>query len=421
MPGSTMSDDVLPNLNSSNPNANVNLPHQLSRQDLVDVDQQIKYLDGLIDQLRREKENSDSLLHDARDRIIELEAFCRVSKSFSDSAATRSAAAKMNPPPIFDGNREDVIPFISKCYLNFQAYPSSFSDERLKILFAASRLDGPPYAWFHPINERYNDPTQPNPPEAETFVAFAAKLRAIYGDPNLHENAERTLRSLRQTTTVAAYIQEFEKNRQYVEWNDRALRSNFYEGLFDNVKGHMIAGGVPDNLLALQDLATVIAARIEGHRHSKLQNSTQARPPGRTPDSKPTPAPQRPAWFLPSLSANRPPSTPITPSPLNSTPRANFPSHTADGTVPMELGSRGGRRGPLTDQEKQYRRANNLCGYCGGKGHSVFECPKGRPAGLRPWDSSLQTSSFNIDVTGSSPGTIDQSLYSPSENDHPQG
>jgi hypothetical protein len=381
------------------------------------VDEQIKYLDALIDRTRREKEESDGLLLDARNRIIELEAFCHASKSFS----SMSSAPKMNPPPMFNGNREDVISFISKCYLNFQANPSTFADERLKILFAASRLEGPPYAWFHPINERYNDPTQQNPPEAETFTAFAAKLRALYGDPNLHENAERTLRSLRQTTTVAAYIQEFEKNRQYVEWNDRALRSNFYEGLYDSVKGHMISGGVPDNLLELQELATRIAARMEGHKSSRLQNSTQTRLPGRTPDLKPTPTPQRPTWFLPSLAANRPPATPVTPSPMNPTPRANFPSHTADGTVPMELGSRGGRRGPLTNQEKQYRRTNNLCGYCGGQGHSVFNCPKGRPAGLRPWDSPLQTSSFNIDATGSLPGTAEQSLYSPSENDNPQG
>ena len=144
MPGSVMSEDPLP----LNPNPTPASPHARLDQ----VDEQIKFLDAMISQLRQDKEESDALLRDARTRIIELEASSRASKS-------HSSTPKMTPPPMFGGNREDVIPFLSKCDLNFQASPSSFSDERLKILYAASRLEGPPYAWFHPLNERYNDPT----------------------------------------------------------------------------------------------------------------------------------------------------------------------------------------------------------------------------------------------------------------------
>lgn len=32
-------------------------------------------------------------------------------------------------------------------------------------------------------------------------------------------------------------------------------------------------------------------------------------------------------------------------------------------------------RGKLTEEEKQYRKDNNLCLYCGGEGHSSFTCP----------------------------------------------
>ena len=40
------------------------------------------------------------------------------------------------------------------------------------------------------------------------------------------------------------------------------------------------------------------------------------------------------------------------------------------------------KRGPLSDKEKQYRRANNLCLYCGKPGHMAAECrakPNKRP------------------------------------------
>ncbi len=33
------------------------------------------------------------------------------------------------------------------------------------------------------------------------------------------------------------------------------------------------------------------------------------------------------------------------------------------------------RRGPLSDVEKQRRRANRLCLYCGGPGHIAIHCP----------------------------------------------
>ena len=33
------------------------------------------------------------------------------------------------------------------------------------------------------------------------------------------------------------------------------------------------------------------------------------------------------------------------------------------------------RRGPLFEEEKQRRRANRLCLYCGGPGHIAVNCP----------------------------------------------
>jgi 6-phosphogluconolactonase/glucosamine-6-phosphate isomerase/deaminase len=33
------------------------------------------------------------------------------------------------------------------------------------------------------------------------------------------------------------------------------------------------------------------------------------------------------------------------------------------------------RRGPLSEEEKQRRRANRLCLYCGGPGHIAMNCP----------------------------------------------
>ena len=49
---------------------------------------------------------------------------------------------------------------------------------------------------------------------------------------------------------------------------------------------------------------------------------------------------------------------------------------TSTGTHPGPMDLAASRhRGPLTDAEKAYRRANNLCSYCGKPGHYAAACP----------------------------------------------
>ena len=45
-----------------------------------------------------------------------------------------------------------------------------------------------------------------------------------------------------------------------------------------------------------------------------------------------------------------------------------------DSPTPMEIDMTR-RRGPLSDEEKQRRRANRMCLYCGGPGHIAIHCP----------------------------------------------
>ena len=45
-----------------------------------------------------------------------------------------------------------------------------------------------------------------------------------------------------------------------------------------------------------------------------------------------------------------------------------------NGPTPMEIDA-AHHRGPLSEAEKQRRRANRLCLYCGGPGHIAIHCP----------------------------------------------
>src|SRR5579859_6087231 len=86
----------------------------------------------------------------------------------------------------------------------------------------------------------------------------------------------------------------------------------------------------------------------------------------------------------------------------NPAPKLNFPTHTADGTVPMEINLCGGYR--LTQAERERRRLNNLCGYCGQPGHSAFNCPVVPPMKQPSPRHPQQHVVMNIDL--SDPSTI---------------
>src|SRR6202165_3843093 len=103
----------------------------------------------------------------------------------------------------------------------------------------------------------------PPPPELSSFETFKTDLRSLYGDPNLAASAEREICRLRQTSAVANYAAKFEEHRQYLEWNDAALRDQFYRGLKDEIKDELAPLGRPATLAKLKELATRLDSRLQ--------------------------------------------------------------------------------------------------------------------------------------------------------------
>jgi hypothetical protein len=99
-----------------------------------------------------------------------------------------------------------------------------------------------------------------SPLELETFETFATALTTIYGDPNLERTTEHKLHYFVQTGSVANYIAGFQSLRQFVQWNEGALYSHFYEGLKDPIKNQIVLQGF--TLAELQAFATRLDARM---------------------------------------------------------------------------------------------------------------------------------------------------------------
>jgi len=58
---------------------------------------------------------------------------------------------KLPDPSMFSGERKELLPFLTKCQLKFEGQPSRIPNERGKILYAGSRLEGPAFVWFQPL------------------------------------------------------------------------------------------------------------------------------------------------------------------------------------------------------------------------------------------------------------------------------
>lgn len=327
----------------------------------------------LLNRLAAQGTTIDELTHDLqtlRQRHATLE---RDHYTFATSSPKPYALEpKIPDPPMFNGDRKELLPFLTKCQLKFEGQPSRFQNERSKVLYAGTRLEGAAFNWFQPYIKLWpaDTPSELAPTDIRDWKSFQRSLTRVYGDPNLAATAERELRRLRQTTSVADYAAKFESHKQYLSWNDMAFRDQFYLNLKDDVKDEIAPLGKPETLHDLKELAIRLDSRLEERRREYRPTVAHSPAISRPPNPRPT------ATIATTPAVTTPASTTATNPP---TPALRTPSHTTDGTVPMELDATGVWR--LAASERERRRQHGLCGYCAGKGHITPNCPV-RPSGL---------------------------------------
>ena len=139
---------------------------------------------------------------------------------------------KIPDPPMFSGDKKELVQFLTKCRMKFEGQPSRFPGDRNKIIYVGIRSEGQAFNWFQLLMAIWppGTPTDSAPNELKSYEAFESALKELYGDPNQAATAERKFRSLKQLSSVAEYSSRFEAEWQYVKWNDPALRDQFYLG-----------------------------------------------------------------------------------------------------------------------------------------------------------------------------------------------
>lgn len=243
---------------------------------------------------------------------------------------------KLPLPSKFSGSRKDCRGFLNQLELVFAANPTRYSSGQVKINTVGALLDGKPLNWLNPYLEKRSE----YPEMFSDYTIFKTFFLQVWGEQERALVSEHKIRKLNQgKSSTAVYASDFKNLAADLEWNDAALISQFRAGLSNAVKNLMLSHDVPKSLDATILLAIKLDNRI-------FEQSL---------DSHPRP-------FLPTARYSNSPVHQPTP---------------ISGPIPMDLSTatlHSHKRGPLTTEEKEKRRKEGLCLYCGGNNHVVNQC-----------------------------------------------
>ncbi|CAD6915114.1 unnamed protein product [Tilletia caries] len=250
-------------------------------------------------------------------------------------------APKLPDPRTFDGGRNTLAlsNYLYDVKQHFKVDPSKYSTEVLKIIFAASFLKDTARTWYQTLDE------SPTGPPWSTFIDFQDELNANFSEIDPLEHWLVKWDSLQQKSSVSAYLSDFTAIASHLDLTDQIKVHHFKRGLKNDVLDQLALLPQPSDFDGLVKLANQIDARLFAQRRSKSTSQASS-------------IQFKPKTSYKSTSVN----IPVEVKPI------------ASGPVPMQIDATQ-RRGPLMEAEKQRRRDNNLCLYCGGANHIANACP----------------------------------------------
>lgn len=260
---------------------------------------------------------------------------------------------KLPDPPIFRGSRNDVRIFLEKVDNVIKGESASFPTDEIRLRYLTSLLDGDAYLWYsnEMALQRRAAELSGGSLEELTYPVVKQRLLEAFSDSNEDTTAQRSIMALRQGKgSCQAYALKFMHLVYLTKWNEATRMDYFRDGLSTELQDRMAVLEEPANLDSLIKQSIVIDDRL-------FRNRTTS---------------QRGVRNL-TLRDTAPTKTVTTVAVTNTRPLGDSyrTTHT-----PMDL-SATQRRGPLSPEEKERRRVNNLCGYCGDKDHETRQCPKG--------------------------------------------
>ena len=300
----------------------------------------------------------------------------------------RSNRSNLRNPDTFDGSDPAKLSsFLTQCYLHFAERPQDFPDDDDRILYIISYLRGSAQQWFSP---NLYDPTI-IPVWDGNFAVFIQELTLNFGPHDPVGDAEDKIRVCRMKSgdRITTYIIEFDFLSVLTRWSDNALRYQFYEGLPRRIKDDMVHHNYANTLDGVKLVARIIDGRYWKREAEKLRERERDKPSGSgggnaTGGQSGNPKPSNRNSGKGSKSSNAPAPSSTAATAGNSGNNAGRSGNQGKGKAKSSDATPAARAyadkldasGKIKQDERERRRKNNLCMYCGGKGHTADNCNK---------------------------------------------
>ena len=273
------------------------------------------------------------------------------------TSSGRISEPKIASPEYYGGQRNKLASFITQVTMVMSLQPSRFPTELSKVIYAGFFLRDTAFLWFQPYVT-----AEPQPSFMLSFKGFCKELQMTFGDPDEVATAEQQLYALRQKGSVASYLTDFMRHAVLVKWNDEAKAAR---GLKDAIKDELSRVGRPTNLKDLE----AASIRIDTRLFERLVEKGERPMTTNFTGSQSCFTPRTSSTFSPRTST----FTKSTYTRPSEDLRASFQTSSDQVT----------KQGKLTPAEYQRRKDDNLCLYCGDKGHQVLQCPVAPPPQTR--------------------------------------
>lgn len=237
---------------------------------------------------------------------------------------------KMQNPSAFSGSKKDARNFVLQLENIFAAQPRRYATDEVKIRFTISLLTGSALNWANALQIQHRAVDQVNPLELTSWKKFSDSLLEMFDDPDRVQSAERQLQNIRQgKRPVAVMASEFRRLVAETNWPESVLFRMFYMAINPEIRIALAAHPRPEKFQEYVQLAI----RLDNCLYEANQeNRAEAR--------------------------------------RNRVRHTNHNDSTA-----MDVDNIQTQRGPLSKEEKDKRRKNGECLYCGKPGHRVANCP----------------------------------------------
>ena len=273
------------------------------------------------------------------------------------------ATIKIADPDRFDGAKSQLRAFKSAIENKVMGNAHLFPSDKSEIAYIVGLLKG--RAQNQVEARRRPDGDLPFHMRHDLFRV----LDQAFGDPDEKGTAQRRLMDLRQAhRPFSDFFAEFQRHAPLSRFGDEALKSHLERGLAFELSSQL--NTISHETMSLEEFAT-LCQQVDSR--TRRNAATRATPRGYT------------------AAAAAGSTTTVAQSP------APAPAPPGD---PMDLSAASTRRGPVTDNERARRRAENLCYYCGGSGHTSRYCPNrsqrlGAASTVAPGDSVSEIETKN--------------------------